>query len=385
MPKPPMTIMAMLAIHLVLGMLCLAAARRDERLKGVRYWGWGMLAFAAAIVISVPTPWISRPIALCLGNIVASYAPIPTVQGAISHAGRRLNMRWTGALFALVVAVLCWNVAFGPRLNLINLTAPTVIAAGLYLHCGFALLRRPAAEARNASRLLAWVMIVCATQLILRVVALWDLLNDESTREQAMQVVELFTIAQILISVVGMLCLFWIEVLKMEHTLKTMAFGDALTGLANRRATMMRFEEMLSLAWRSQQPLTLAIFDVDFFKKVNDTHGHRAGDLVLKHVSALLSDAKRQEDLLGRVGGEEFVLLLPNTDLAGGRIIAERMRELIAEFPPQAESGQIAVTISGGLASFPQDGDSWDQIFATADRRLYRSKRGGRNRLTVAG
>ncbi len=157
----------------------------------------------------------------------------------------------------------------------------------------------------------------------------------------------------------GMLCLFWIEVLKMEETLKSMAYGDSLTGLPNRRATVMRFDEMASAARRGGKPFALMLFDIDFFKRVNDTYGHQAGDEVLRHVASVLTAAKRQEDLLGRVGGEEFVLLLADTGMEGARTIAERMRELVANASLQHDGKRIAITISGGLSPIPR---GWRQL-----------------------
>jgi diguanylate cyclase (GGDEF)-like protein len=127
------------------------------------------------------------------------------------------------------------------------------------------------------------------------------------------------------------------------------------------------------------------LFDIDFFKRVNDTYGHQAGDEVLKHVASVLTAAKRQEDLLGRVGGEEFVLLLTDTGLDGAKVIAERMRELVANAFLQHEGRRIAITISGGLSQFPEDGDGWDRMVNRADQRLYQAKAQGRNRIAATG
>jgi diguanylate cyclase (GGDEF)-like protein len=209
-------------------------------------------------------------------------------------------------------------------------------------------------------------------------------MDDASRSEEAALSVDLFAVLQMLVSMVGALSLYWIELLKIQHILQSLAQDDPLTRLANRRSSVTRFEELLSLALRTERPLALVMFDIDFLKKVNDAQGHEIGDEVLKHVASRLSAVKRREDLLGRIGGEEFALLLPNTDIVGGKVIAERMRKLVGNSPLQVEETRVEITISGGVAAFPQDGETWDQIFAAADLRLHRSKDEGRDRVTIS-
>lgn len=382
---PPTPVLALLILHFALGGLCLAAARGENRMRSVRYWGWGLVAYAAGLLTTILPSVLTRPVASALGNIIIAYAPIPFIQGVLSNTRRRLDTRWVGTALGATILVLLVNNVMGPQLRLVNLVTPSPIAIGLFLYGGTVLLHSPVAAARDASRLLAAVLIFCSALWSLRIAMLLGASSAGPADPARTQlIIDLFSIAQILASVVGMLCLFWIEVLKMEETLKSMAYGDSLTGLANRRATVMRFEEEASLARRRQAPFTVMLFDIDFFKKVNDTYGHQAGDAVLKHVAAILTAAKRQEDLLGRVGGEEFVLLLANTGMEGAKVIAERMRELVADALLQYEGKRIAVTISGGLAEFPEDGGGWDRIFSKADERLYRAKAEGRNRIAAA-
>ena len=170
-----------------------------------------------------------------------------------------------------------------------------------------------------------------------------------------------------------------------SQRLLQMATSDPLTGLFNRGYAEDRFAIELSRARRYRQVLTLAVIDADRFKTLNDTHGHAAGDFVLKKIGALLRDSFRQSDTTARYGGEEFVVLLPETDMAAARCKVESLRELVAATPiqlgPQAQSVQI--TISAGLASFPDDGDDASDLFAAADQRMFRAKREGRNRVVA--
>jgi len=303
MPKLPTLILALLVLHFVLGALCLAAARGENRMMSVRYWGWGLIAYAAGLLITILSPVLGRLTAATIGNIIIAYAPIPFIQGVLRNTKHSLDRRWTGAALGLTALAILFNNTAGPHLRVINLVAPSPIAIGLFLYGGVTLWRTPVKAARNASRLLAAVMLASVALWALRIAMLLGASSAGPTDPERTQfIVDLFAIAQILTSVIGMLCLFWIEVLKMEDTLKSMAYGDSLTGLPNRRATVIRFEEMASLARRAGRPFSLMLFDIDFFKRVNDTYGHQAGDEVLKHIASVLTAAKRQEDLLGRVG-----------------------------------------------------------------------------------
>jgi len=170
-----------------------------------------------------------------------------------------------------------------------------------------------------------------------------------------------------------------------SQRLLQLATSDPLTGLFNRGYVEDCLAIELSRARRYGNVLTLAVIDADRFKALNDTHGHAAGDFVLKKISALLRDSFRQSDTTARYGGEEFVVLLPETDIEAARRKVESLRELVAATPIQlgllAQSVQI--TISAGLASFPNDGDDAAELLAAADERMFRAKRQGRN-LVVA-
>jgi diguanylate cyclase (GGDEF)-like protein len=161
-----------------------------------------------------------------------------------------------------------------------------------------------------------------------------------------------------------------------------MTILDGLTGVHNKRYFLDFLERELSVASRYGHPLTLVIFDVDHFKKVNDTYGHLAGDAVLKDLSGRIKTRIRREDLFARYGGEEFACVLPSTALAGGVVFAEQLRVLVAERPCQFEKDAIPFTISLGLASVKgEDKASCESIIARADEKLYEAKRTGRNRV----
>ena len=171
---------------------------------------------------------------------------------------------------------------------------------------------------------------------------------------------------------------------RQHRTVEQQALVDSLTGLANRRLCTAALEKELARAQRFGEPLTLVLADIDDFKRINDRWGHPTGDEVLKAFARRLQESVREIDLAGRWGGEEFVLLLPGTDLEGGRQLAERIRQLVRDQQLDAPDGApIRVSASFGVASFPLvRGQS--QLVAAADAALYEAKRSGKDRVVVS-
>ena len=160
------------------------------------------------------------------------------------------------------------------------------------------------------------------------------------------------------------------------------ALRDPLTGLANRAAYDDRLEIELSRQKRYQSPLSLVICDIDNFKNINDTFGHKAGDKTLKIISQLLTKNCRRLDFLSRFGGEEFTLLLPNTDKESALKFANKLRLIIEKTRFNYSNKSIAITISCGISEF-REGDSPESVFERADQALYYAKNSGRNRCLL--
>lgn len=162
----------------------------------------------------------------------------------------------------------------------------------------------------------------------------------------------------------------------------TMARTDALTGVLNRRAFDDEMTRRVSEFQRYRTPVSLLLFDIDHFKKFNDTYGHQTGDEVLCHVACTLSMVMRDVDLVCRYGGEEFAVILPQTDQAGAVMAAERARAAIERMVVESAGQLLKVTVSGGVAA-AVPAEELDQLVARADQGLYASKRAGRNRIHV--
>lgn len=165
---------------------------------------------------------------------------------------------------------------------------------------------------------------------------------------------------------------------RLEETVRR----DALTGLNNRRYFFELGGTALKKAIRANKPLSAIMFDADLFKKVNDTYGHAVGDKALLHLSTAAQHALRDTDILARLSGEEFAILMEGTDEEAAAEVAERLRRSINETPLTLERGSITLSISAGVASFtPEGGDELDTLLVFADKALYAAKAGGRNRV----
>ncbi|OGQ47493.1 MAG: hypothetical protein A3I05_02340 [Deltaproteobacteria bacterium RIFCSPLOWO2_02_FULL_44_10] len=165
-----------------------------------------------------------------------------------------------------------------------------------------------------------------------------------------------------------------------------MANFDAVTSVYNKRFFIERFREELSHARRARLPLSLFMIDIDYFKNVNDTYGHLAGDFVLSHIATKIKSMIRNEDILCRYGGEEFALILRGTDHNGALLLAERIRVAVGDTFTEFEAQQISVTISTGVATLHDDNfKNADEFIAKADAYLYKSKQQGRNCVTAEG
>ena len=170
----------------------------------------------------------------------------------------------------------------------------------------------------------------------------------------------------------------------LEHELRVQADTDGLTGLLNRRAFLAAFERAFELAIRHSRPLSLLTLDADHFKQVNDTHGHPVGDAVLVELARVATSCLRTSDRLGRIGGEEFAVLLPETDEAGAVRFAERLLDAVRAISLDIGGGQhLGVTVSIGIVSMTDAAPCPDDLLRAADQALYAAKAGGRNRWAM--
>lgn len=202
-------------------------------------------------------------------------------------------------------------------------------------------------------------------------------LNEQGQRLRQTQGVAL-ALFMLLLAVLAVVA---VRKVRQARRLHRLASTDELTGLANRRALSAAAENALAQSRRDGSPLAMLMVDVDHFKRINDTHGHAFGDEVLRHLARVLAKGLRDQDRLGRLGGEEFLAVLPSTSLADARRVAERMRAAVAAAPLTGPNGPVVVTVSVGVAG--GEDASAASLIARADAALYRAKHAGRNAVAV--
>ena len=211
---------------------------------------------------------------------------------------------------------------------------------------------------------------------------------EQRSQQQRLKVVERANRWQVAALISSSLLLLLLSVLFLRQLrsmrrINRLALTDALTGVANRRHIEVAAEQAVEQSRASGQPLAVLTFDLDWFKRINDGHGHASGDQVLVRVARACEAVLRQNDLLGRVGGEEFVVLLPNTPPEAALLVAERLRDSVHRLDLSDIAEDLGVTISLGLAMLRPQDDGLHDVIDRADAALYRAKDAGRNRVAI--
>ncbi|HEY1992189.1 MAG TPA: GGDEF domain-containing protein [Gammaproteobacteria bacterium] len=376
-----MVMTSLITMCVLLGILALVVARGERGSLALRLWGWGLITYGLGMfIVIVAGLWLPWHFTQVVGNSLISLGALLTAYGVLMHVPVRPGRTAMIGGLGLSVALLILNHALYGRL-IVDIAVPTIYASLLYVVVSWQLIRRPPAAALAAARFLAATVLLTLFVWNARLVLIWKTLGGTSDGGRVDFLQAGFSIFQILLIVSSTFSLMWIEVRLMEDDLRRSAFTDLLTGLPNRRAMHQRFDEEIARCRRQKQSFGLVVFDIDLFKQINDTCGHYVGDVVLRHISGVLDKHKRGEDVLGRIGGEEFLVILPQHGREDCLHAAERLRKAVEGARSHEEMATPTATISGGVAVFPDDGDDWDRLYMAADRRLYRAKRAGRNQV----
>ena len=229
---------------------------------------------------------------------------------------------------------------------------------------------------------LAVVLVIHAVAVSVRIPAATIAVNNGATGFDGPWFTPLALESLVFVQVTAILVLSLTKE-RAEARLRKMAHTDPLTGLANRRSFFEQAAMLVAQGARASRPTSLIAFDLDRFKRVNDTYGHPFGDAVLQAFALAAQTGLRAGDLAGRIGGEEFAAILPGADEADARLAANRVIEVFGETVGTA-ADQVEFTTSAGLAVSPTSAESVETLFAAADRALYVVKRNGGNQLTVA-
>jgi diguanylate cyclase (GGDEF)-like protein len=376
-----MLLLCLLTMSMLMGVLVLVVARGERKSLALKLWGWGLISYAVGMLVIIASWWLPYDLTQVVGNSLISFSALLTSRGVFMHVPERPPLRFTGGLLGVVIVGLALNHVLPPGHLVIDIALPTFYATLLYMVVSWQLIRHPPPAARAAARFLVTTILLTLVVWNLRLALIWISVGGSADpgRSDALQAG--FAIFQMLLVVSSTLALRWVEVRLMEDDLRRSAFTDLLTGLPNRRAMHLRFDEEVARCRRQRQSFGLVLFDIDLFKQINDTCGHYVGDAVLRHIAGVLDQHKRGEDVLGRIGGEEFLVVLPQHDREQCIRAADRLRQAVEGTRPHEEAATPTATLSGGVAMYPEDGEDWDRLYMAADRRMYRAKAAGRNQV----
>lgn len=372
----------------VLAASTLLVAARTERLPGLATWGWGLVANALSNV-AFGLRLVGWPEAsIVASNVLTPWSMVLFVLALLQFrpeapSARTRALLWTPVVIGALAGTLLLE-AHEAR----NLVAVT-LHAYLMLLLAWVAWRPPPGKARFTGRAL-----IMAGAVAMAAVSLWRAAAMLGTSEWPTPVfvpphVQVATYLVVLVALLTTTMGF--VLMQMERAVvlqRELAARDPLTGTHNRRALFDALAQLASQSRRHGRPLAALMIDIDHFKRVNDTHGHASGDAVLQEVGRRLHARLRRHDVLARFGGEEFVLLLPDTDQARALVVAEDLRSAVKERPmtvgPRTDA--VSVTVSIGVhACIAGDGpDEPDRLLAACDAALYRAKARGRDRVEAS-
>ena len=378
-------VLMILVISGVMGGAVLFVAAGQEHRDGLPEWGRGLLFNTVAFGFFAIAGGRTHAGALVLGNMMQSAALVAALQAVMAFFAKPdmpLRHGWRLGWPPFTVAGL--SLAFAQQ-ALWRIPLVESILAWQAAFLAWTVARQTAPQGgqgrERGALLLVMGMGLLSLIYVQRVVHVGvgrqsavDLMS--SNPWQTLSYMQ--GLAGLLLSTMGLLLM---HKEKAERLLRQMAMQDVLTGIANRRCVMGQLEQVLAAASRQGDPVTIAMIDIDHFKRINDEHGHLVGDGVLAALAAVLRQRLRTQDMLGRYGGEEFLVVLPHTDLAGGLALAESLRARVAHSPLRVGALEVTVTVSVGVHSrIPHHAaQEMPAMIEAADKALYHAKENGRN------
>jgi len=361
--------------------LSVGLVARAQLRDGMAFWAAGLACNTAGYVLFMLRGQISDVLSIVLANVFVASVYALFTEGVFQFQKRKPR-RWLIWLPVLVTALLFaalipWQAARMVVGSLIFSAQSAAIVVSLWQ-------RRTSTVGAGQYFMVAGflTMVVGFGAQLVGTLLRKDEVTSIMTPHLAQTVI--FVVAAISVLLVS-LGLVVMTKERADERNRNLAMRDELTGLINRRSLLESLAQHLSTAKRHGQALSLLMIDIDFFKRVNDNHGHLSGDKVLKALADVIAQRTRIQDQLGRLGGEEFLVILPNTTVDGAWQLAQTLRQSVAATPFQVMSGEsIAVTVSLGLCALSQFADpQCDDLIGAADQALYRAKAAGRNRVEV--
>lgn len=377
---PTVAFVTVLVVCLQGGILtALWLIHRDMR--GIGFWAAGALLVALGVLGAFLRSDALPSSALAVANVLIVAGLIATWWGVDAFFGRRPGYRLGLVILAITaVGVFYFIATENSRSRVIFLLGIFVLMAGLRI---YSLLREVAPGTRFSQLLTSTTLGAQAIYYLVLATAVFSLPPVEKPLAQLPFFGWIFLIPMLL----SIMVVFGIVLLvnqTIATRLKESARRDVLTEALTRRAMEEMAADELARSRRHGLPLSLLLLDIDHFKLVNDQYGHAAGDAALRQFAVAVRHCLRREDVFGRLGGEEFCALLPSTAVGGATLLAERIRQSVANLAVEAGGNRLSLKVSIGVASLGDHGGSWDELVNQADRAMYAAKRAGRNRIVIA-
>lgn len=374
MTLDPRTIMFVTAcMGPVLAMVLLSLRRTyPSSIRGLGWWAQGTWWVFFGVILVTLRDWIPASLSIVVGNALIIIGTWHWLVGTNKFLGLRSHRRAWLIAVGVAIATIAWFYAVQPSFVMRSVAICTVMVALLTVHASNLLRQK---RYTYASRFLSIALIASAGDWLLRLFGALSGLISPGLFEPSsfnMLVNSVQTVAGLLI-LVGFVLLASDGV---RHDFEMLAAQDSLTGALMRRAWNAAAHAEVDRSRRHQRALSLIAMDLDHFKQINDAHGHAVGDQVLVNFVALVGKHLRGADQLGRMGGEEFVLLLPETSLEDALLVAERIRKAA-----QALEKPCPVTVSMGVAHLTPADVGIEALLERADTALYRAKARGRNQV----
>lgn len=360
-----------LLINLLLGGFMLVVFQLRRQLC-FRYWAFSCWVFVLAGVFVAARSFIDQPwLTYWLADLLLISAPLLALLGILQFFQKHLQLARRLSVLVLVVSAAVLASVIN-ELRYVTSIASLIIAACFI--AGAWLVRHQRSSLKLPLHLLFWVYVMHALVMIGQ--AGFMLAGITAWFNAAV-------VSHIVLTTATALLFPLLTFVHREDTLARLAHLDDLTQLANRRAFFTEAPLLLELAYANHDNVCLMMIDLDHFKAINDEYGHAVGDRCLRWVARRLKAELRDNDLLGRIGGEEFAVLLANTDHAQAQVIGQRLCERIHATPYKHSSGSITLSISiGGIWAGNQP-RSLQALLADADQALYSAKQAGRNQLVM--
>lgn len=381
------TMLAMIIVSSLMMAVSMAVVGWGRRRDGLGHWAAALLVNAVGHVLLMLRGQVPDVLSIVVGNTLLSGVLVGMIVAIYQFQGRTISWLLLLTPSALVMgSVIVFIDNFPSRVGFVGL----VIGLQAVWALATALERRHVTVGRGHWLLVAGLALE-AVVLLGRSALAMTVQGAEVGILQSSSLQTLTFVATFSVVLVSSMGFVFMSRDRADENNRVMAALDPLTGVANRRSLIAALDRDVARAVRTRESIALMMVDIDHFKDVNDQYGHPVGDQVLCSVVNVLRQRVRAQDLVGRYGGEEFMVVLPDTGLVGAEQLARELCKAVevsrcrVDGADGVEGDGIAVTVSIGVyGGRLESGDSWDMLIAAADRALYQAKENGRNRVEVA-